>query len=59
MSLDEQIKEMRKLLKTISDPTTKAQVQAAIDARIALIKPESVVTINVEALPEALRHLVS
>ena len=57
-SQDEQIKEMRKLLKTIDDPETKAQVQEAIDARIAKIKPASVVTINAEALPEALRHLV-
>jgi len=55
---DEQVREMRKLLKTISDETTKAQVQEAIDARLAEIKPASVVTINAEALPEHLKHLV-
>lgn len=57
---DEQVREMRKLLKTIpaDQVETKAQVQAAIDARIAIIKPASVITINAEALPEALRHLV-
>jgi len=56
---DEQVREMRKLLKTISDPETKAKVQEAIDARIAEIKPDSVITINADALPEHLKHLVS
>ena len=55
---DEQVKEMRKLLKTITDTETRAQVQEAIDARLAEIKPESVVTINTDAIPEHLRHLV-
>ena len=55
---DEQVREMKKLLKTINDESTKAKVQEAIDARLAEIKPESVVTINTEALPESLRHLV-
>lgn len=55
---DEQVREMRKLLKTITDPKIKAQVQTAIDERIAEIKPESVVAINVDALPEHLRSLV-
>ena len=55
---DEQVKEMRKLLKTITDTETRAQVQEAIDARLAEIKPASTVTINTEAIPEHLRHLV-
>lgn len=58
---DEQVKEMRKLLKTIpTDQTaTRAQIQTAIDARIAVIKPESVVEINTDLIPEHLRNLIS
>ena len=56
---DEQVREMRKLLKTFNADTIEyTQIKTAIDARIAEIKPESVVTINVEALPEHLRNLV-
>jgi hypothetical protein len=55
---DEQVKEMRKLLKATTDSTSKILIQEAIDSRLAEIKPESKVTINVEALPEFLRHLV-
>ena len=56
---DEQVREMKKLLKTITDPDTRAKVQEAIDARILEIKPESTIAINTDALPESLRHLVS
>lgn len=56
---DVQIKEMRKLLKTNTlTAEQKLAVEDAIESRIAEIKPESVVTINAEALPEHLRHLV-
>lgn len=55
---DEQVRELRKLLKTVTGTEHEAQVKAALDARLAEIKPKSVVTINVDALPESLRHLV-
>lgn len=57
-SQDEQIKAMRQLMKTVSDASVRTEIQAAIDSRMAEIKPESVVTINVDALPAHLRHLV-
>lgn len=53
---DESIKAMRTLLALTQDPAVKAQIQTAIDARIEELKPKA--TVNVEALPEALRHLV-
>lgn len=53
---DESVKAMRTLLSVTTDPDAKAQIQAAIDTRIASLKPKQ--TINVDALPEALRHLV-
>ena len=59
---DEQVREMRKLLKITTDPEQKAEIQAAIDSRISEIKAErghGTVTINVEALPENLRHLAN
>ena len=55
---DEQIREMRKLLKTTDDQEQIDLIQSMIDARLAEIKPASVVTINVDALPESLKHLV-
>jgi len=55
---DEQVREMRKLLKTIQDTETRTKIQDAIDSRIAEIKPTEDVEINTEALPEHLRHLV-
>ena len=55
---DESVKEMRKLLKTVTDPETRASIQTAIDERIAEIAPEKVITINKDALPEHLRNLV-
>lgn len=55
---DEQVREMKKLLSATSDETSKTLIQEAIDARLAEIKPVSKVTINVDALPDFLRHLV-
>lgn len=53
---DESVKAMRTLLSVTSDPAAKQQIQAAIDERIASLKPKT--EIKVDALPEALRHLV-
>lgn len=55
---DEQIRAMRQLKKTTTDEIILAEIDKAIEARLAEIKPESVVEINVDALPEHLRHLV-
>lgn len=52
---DEQVKEMRKLLKVTSDETAKAAIQSAIDSRLAEIKPATV-EINYDAIPAALRE---
>ena len=53
---DESVKAMRTLLSVTTDPEAKEQIQAAISARVAELKPK--VDIDVEKLPEALRHLV-
>ena len=53
---DESIKAMRALLSGTTDPAVKNQIQTLIDARLEELKPKAV--INVDALPEALRHLV-
>lgn len=53
---DESVKAMRTLLSVTTDPDAKSQIQAAITARVAELKPK--VEINAAALPEALRHLV-
>lgn len=55
-SSDESVRAMRTLLSVTSDPTAKEQIQAAIDARLLELKPKT--EIKVDALPEALRHLV-
>lgn len=52
---DESVKAMKQLLAVTVDPAVKQQIQAAIDARLEELKPKA--KINVEALPEALRHL--
>ena len=52
---DETLKALRNLIKCV-EGETKAEVQAAIDERLAELQPT--VTINVDALPEHLRHLV-
>jgi hypothetical protein len=57
---DPQIKEMRKLLNSGAlDEQGTAAVEAAIESRKAEIKPEKVTEINVDLLPEHLRHLLS
>lgn len=57
-SQDEQIKALRQLKKQTNDAKALAQIDEAITARLAEIKPQAVVEINAEALPEHLRHLV-
>ena len=59
-SSDEQIKEMKKLLSVTIDAKARATIQQAIDSRIASLAAEKKqVEINVDALPESLRHLVN
>jgi hypothetical protein len=53
---DEQVREMKKLLSTVTDQATKDVIQSHIDARLAEIKPA--VTLNLDLIPESLRHLV-
>lgn len=53
---DESIKAMKTLLSVTTDPDAKAEIQAAINQRLAELKPK--VEINAAALPESLRHLV-
>jgi hypothetical protein len=55
---DAKIKALKALLKTVTDNEVKAQVQQAIDERLNELKPETKVEIDVNALPEHLRHLV-
>jgi hypothetical protein len=54
---DEQVKEMRKLLKATTDAEARKMIQTAIDERLAEIKPKAE-AVNVNAIPEHLRHLV-
>lgn len=53
---DETIRALKALLKITVDPDAKAEVQAAINIRLAEIKPKP--TINADALPAHLRHLI-
>jgi hypothetical protein len=53
---DESIRAMKMLLSVTTETDARAQIQAAIDERLAQLKPK--VEINAAALPEALRHLV-
>lgn len=57
-STDPQIKAMRVLLSTKTDPAERAEIQKFIDKRLAEIRPAKTVTFNVDDLPEELRHLV-
>lgn len=57
-STDPQIKAMRVLLSTQSDPTKKAEIQSFIDKRLAEIKPAKSVEFNSDDLPEGLKHFV-
>ena len=56
-SSDDQIKALRALKKTTTDTTVLAEIDEAISTRLAEIKPTKTVEINVEALPEHLKHL--
>lgn len=57
-STDPQVKAMRILLSTKSDPTERAEIQAFIDRRLAEIKPAKSATFNVDDVPAELRHLI-
>jgi hypothetical protein len=52
---DPQLKALRQLIKQCAE-ADKPSVQQAIDARIAELKPT--IEINVDALPDSLKHLV-
>lgn len=57
---DEQVKEMKKLLSVTTDAKARAIIQDTIDKRLASLAAEKKsVEINVDALPESLRHLVN
>ncbi len=56
-STDPQVKAMRALLSTKTDASEIAEIQSFIDRRLAEIKPAKSVTINVDDLPESLKHL--
>ena len=51
---DESLKAMRTLLGATSDDSARQEIQVEIDKRISELKPKKV--INVDALPESLRH---
>ncbi len=55
---DTQIKNLRLLLKTDIDESAKAEVQQAITARLAELKPEKQIVVDAEAIPEHLKHLI-
>lgn len=52
---DESLKAMRTLLSATTDEDARLEIQSEIDRRISELKPKKV--INVDALPESLRHL--
>lgn len=54
-STDPQIKAMKALLSTQTDPAARAEIQSYIDARLAQIKPAKTTTVDVDALPAELR----
>lgn len=62
-SADPQVRAMRALLKTKSDPVEQAEIQGFISKRLAEIKPAKAAAaapaVNAEDLPEELRHLLS
>ena len=53
---DEQVREMRKLLKVTTDPESRKLIESAIQQRLEEIKPQ--VEIDVNKLPEHLRNLL-
>ena len=54
---DAQLKAMRVLLSTVTDAADKAEIQSAIDARVAQLKPAAK-SIDLSALPEELKKFV-
>jgi len=54
---DEALKAMRTLLSATTDEEARAEIQVEIDKRVGELKPKKV--INVDALPESLRHLAA
>ena len=54
---DESLKAMRTLLAATTDVDARAEIQTEIDKRVGELKPKKV--INVDALPESLRHLAA
>ena len=54
-STDPQIKALRALMSTKSDPSEVAEIQTFIDKRLAEIKPTKSVQVNVNDLPAELR----
>jgi hypothetical protein len=57
-STDPQIKALRILMSTKTDPSEVAEIQAFIDKRLAEIKPTKAVTLNIDDVPAELRHLI-
>ena len=55
---DETIKNLRLMKKAITDAKALAEIEQAIVDRLAEIKPESVVTVNAEAIPEHLHKFI-
>ena len=55
---DPQVKNLRLLKKTVTDATALADIDAAIQARLAEIKPEKKVEIDATAIPEEFKHLL-
>lgn len=55
---DPQIKEMKKLLSSTQDQTTREAIQSHITQRLLEIKPVATVTIDASLLPDSLKHLV-
>ena len=58
-STDPQVKAMRALLSTKTDPTERSEIQAFIDKRVAELKPSKTVELNVADLPTELQHLAT
>lgn len=55
---DDTAKALKTLLAQVKGTDSEADVQEALDKRLAEIAPTKSVEINIEALPESLRHLV-
>lgn len=56
---DETVRALRSLLKTNLDDEVRIEVDQALKDRLEEIAPKNVVTINVDALPEHLKHLAN